>query len=124
MPEAIPRDMSAELETFDREAGEILTGFIGDLKSKPPPPILYHYTTDVGLRGILESGKLWLTDIFSLNYPSELKHGFSALGPKAVIPKLWRDVAEVPKPEMVRDRPVWRRQSDDICACTWRARCR
>jgi hypothetical protein len=34
-----------------------------------PPPIIYHYTNDAGLRGILESGKLWLTDIFDLNDP-------------------------------------------------------
>jgi len=34
---------------------------------------------DVGLRGILETGQLWLTDVFSLNDPSELNHGFSLL---------------------------------------------
>ena len=31
----------------------------------------------MGLRGILESGRLWLTDILSLNDPSELNHGLS-----------------------------------------------
>ncbi len=29
------------------------------------------------LKGILESGRFWLTNIFSLNDPSELSHGFS-----------------------------------------------
>ncbi|MGA9505323.1 MAG: DUF2971 domain-containing protein, partial [Terriglobales bacterium] len=38
-----------------------------------------HYTGDGGLRGILETGQLWLTDVFSLNDPSELNHGFSLL---------------------------------------------
>ena len=37
--------------------------------------IIWHYTDDNGLRGILEKGTLWLTDIFSLNDPSELRHG-------------------------------------------------
>ena len=45
------------------------------LDSEPPPSTIYHYTTDQGLRGILENGSLWVTDIFSLNDPSELKHG-------------------------------------------------
>jgi hypothetical protein len=36
---------------------------------------IYHYTNDAGLHGILKTGKLWFTDIFNLNDPSELKHG-------------------------------------------------
>jgi len=32
------------------------------------------------LRGILEGGQLWLTDVFKLNDPSELRHGFSLAG--------------------------------------------
>jgi hypothetical protein len=43
------------------------------------PPVIYHYTNDLGLRGILQEGKFWLTDIFNLNDPSELKHGISLL---------------------------------------------
>ena len=45
--------------------------------SQPPPPLIFHYTNDVGLKGILDTGKLWFTDIFDLNDPSELSHGFS-----------------------------------------------
>jgi hypothetical protein len=44
---------------------------------REPPDIIYHYTNDVGLRGILETGRLWLSDIFSLNDPSELRHRVS-----------------------------------------------
>jgi hypothetical protein len=40
------------------------------------PEVIYHYTDDRGLRGILEFGKIWLTDIFSLNDPSELSHSY------------------------------------------------
>ena len=75
--DAVPRDMQDALEKFNDEAGEIVHSFLATLESQPPPPIIYHYTNDVGLKGILETGLLWLTDIFSLNDPSELTHGFS-----------------------------------------------
>jgi hypothetical protein len=73
----VTRDMRNALAKFGHEAEEIVDGFLTTLEAVPPPPILYHYTNDVGLRGILESGKLWLTDILSLNDPSELSHGLS-----------------------------------------------
>jgi hypothetical protein len=37
--------------------------------------MIYHYTNSAGLKGILESGNLWFSDIFGLNDPSELRHG-------------------------------------------------
>lgn len=74
---AVPQDMRDALVKFGHEAGEIVDAFLTTLEAVPPPPILYHYTNDVGLRGILESGKLWMTDILSLNDPSELSHGLS-----------------------------------------------
>jgi hypothetical protein len=36
---------------------------------------LYHYTNGHGLKGILESGRVWFTDYRHLNDPSELTHG-------------------------------------------------
>jgi hypothetical protein len=47
------------------------------MEATEPPPLIYHCTDDAGLRGILETGKFWLSDIFNLNDPSELKHGYS-----------------------------------------------
>lgn len=75
--DAVPPDMQDALEKFNGEAEQIVHSFLETLESQKLPPIIYHYTNDVGLRGILESGQLWLTDIFSLNDPSELIHGFS-----------------------------------------------
>ena len=79
MPDAdiVPPDMRMELQKFDQDADELIASFLGTIAVTPWPPIIYHYTSDVGLRGILETGKLWLTDIFNLNDPSELSHGFS-----------------------------------------------
>lgn len=78
-PTLIPPEMRAALDKFRDEAEGILASFLRSVESTPPPAIIYHYTDDAGLRGILESGKIWLSDIFSLNDPSELSHGFSIL---------------------------------------------
>lgn len=73
----VPPDMRMELQKFDEDADQIITSFVRTMEASQPPPTIYHYTNDVGLRGILETGQLWLTDIFNLNDPSELSHGFS-----------------------------------------------
>jgi hypothetical protein len=69
--------MQDALDRFDAEADQIIATFVETQKSQDPPALIYHYTDDSGLQGILEKGKLWLTDIFSLNDPSELNHGFT-----------------------------------------------
>jgi len=57
-------EFDRECTDFSRQQGEISIG-----------PSLHHYTNDVGLKGILEGGTLWLSDITKLNDPSEIKHG-------------------------------------------------
>ena len=74
---AVPPDMRDALESFGREADEIVDAFLTTLEASPLPPVLYHYTNEAGLKGILETGKLWLSDILTLNDPSELSHGLS-----------------------------------------------
>jgi hypothetical protein len=75
----LPQFMEDALRTFDAAAHGLLKEFIAPMDAQPPPATVYHYTDDLGLRGILETGTLWLSDIFSLNDPSELRHGFSHL---------------------------------------------
>lgn len=75
--EPIPSDMQSALDRFRDEARQILNSLLSEVHSRELPPIIYHYTDDSGLKGILETGKVWLSDIFSLNDPSELSHGFS-----------------------------------------------
>ena len=53
----------------------IADSFTKELIATPVPPLIYHYTNDSGLRGILESGQLWFTNIFNLNDPTEIYHG-------------------------------------------------
>lgn len=53
----------------------VLRPFVSEVEASPVPPLLYHYTDDAGLLGILKSGKIWLSDVFHLNDPAELRHG-------------------------------------------------
>jgi len=73
----IPQEMKDALTKFDVTAEGIVKSLLDTVESQEPPKIIYHYTSDDGLRGILETGQLWLSDIFNLNDPSELSHGFS-----------------------------------------------
>jgi len=67
--------MQDALGKFRMEADQIIASWVKTLRE--PGSTIYHYTDDVGLRGILEDGRVRLTDIFKLNDPSELHHGFS-----------------------------------------------
>ena len=98
--EAITPDLRLALERFDREADAIIDSFVKPLKAQEPPLVIYHYTDDLGLRGILETGKIWLTNIFNLNDPSELSHG--AGGPDLISPAPAR--RGVPRPLRVLQR--------------------
>ena len=73
----LPADMAEAIARFDQAAEEITVNFVGELETEPAPLALYHYTNSRGLEGILSSGTLWVGDIFTMNDPSELKHGVS-----------------------------------------------
>ena len=73
----VPLDMREALAGFGTQAEEIVGAFLSTLEAAPSPEILYHYTDEGGLKGILTSGQLWLTDILTLNDPSELTHGLT-----------------------------------------------
>ena len=65
----IPQDMQDALSRLRSDAEQIVSTFATALESYHPEPTIYHYTNYVGLRGIIESGRLWLTNIFDLNDP-------------------------------------------------------
>lgn len=72
-----PQDVAKKLEYFFDTAGGCVEAFADTLATRKVPALVYHYTDDRGLRGILESGTLWCSDIFGLNDPSELSHGMA-----------------------------------------------
>jgi hypothetical protein len=71
----VPGDMRQAIVEFSQKAQAIVDSFRQTLEQQPSPGMIYHYTNDVGLRGIIETGRLWFTDIFDLNDHSELMHG-------------------------------------------------
>lgn len=74
----LSEDVREAIERFDREASEIVDAFEHNFVAASPPATIYHYTSEAGLRGIIESGKLWFGDIFDQNDPRELRHGVGA----------------------------------------------
>ena len=71
----LPQEMQAKLDAFEEACHVEIRRYVDE--GKASPEMLYHYTDCAGLRGILESGTIRLTDVFKLNDPTELKHGFS-----------------------------------------------
>jgi hypothetical protein len=71
----LPDDLTAALSEFDAQGMSILSPLLSRINEISPPQMIYHYTDERGLRGILETGNFWLTDIFGMNDPSELRHG-------------------------------------------------
>lgn len=70
--EPLPLPLQAALDKFRAWVGEHLKGEEGETKIVAP---LYHYTDGRGLKGILESGRIWFTDYRHLNDPSEVLQG-------------------------------------------------
>ena len=73
--DSFPEELEKALEAHSGRTGEITDSFSKELLATDVPPLIYHYTDDRGLKGILETGRLWFTDLFKLNDPSELNHG-------------------------------------------------
>ena len=69
----IPPDMHDAITDCKKQCDVHIEKFTSKLDAAPD--IVYHYTDNKGLLGILKSGKIWLTDIFGLNDPSEIRHG-------------------------------------------------
>ena len=57
---------------------------------------LYHYTNEGGLRGIVESQKIWFTNYLHLNDPSELRYGMT------IADRLLREIGDAAGPGLVK----------------------
>jgi hypothetical protein len=77
-PQTLPDDLKAALSEFTSLEEAAFQPYQSALEAEQPPPI-FHYTNDAGLKGILQSGTLRLTDAFQLNDPTELTHGLRLL---------------------------------------------
>jgi hypothetical protein len=73
LPELTPRQEAVAFR-FDNDLG-LITRCLCEHPSLVLNGPLFHYTNEAGLRGILESGTLWLSSIRAMNDPSEHLHG-------------------------------------------------
>lgn len=77
-PTLIPPDMQGELDKLAKDAQDLVDAFLRRLDDESPvPDVIYHYTNAAGVKGILESGTLWLSDLTTLNDPSEITYGIT-----------------------------------------------
>lgn len=67
---------NAMMEAFEDPI--VMSEYITRVNAEAPPDLMYHYTDASGLEGILRSGTLWLTDVFRLNDPGEIRYGLDA----------------------------------------------
>ena len=75
--ESLPQALRDLVEQFRKWAESYLRSEQG---KNTITDALYHYTDGSGLRGILDSGRIWFTDYRHLNDPSELLHGIETVG--------------------------------------------
>lgn len=73
----LPIELRKVLKSHRSKLNGITSALEKRLRNAPIPKTIYHYTNDRGLQGILETGTLWFTDIYSMNDPSELRHGIN-----------------------------------------------
>jgi len=71
----LPKELQKEVDGCNRD----LCAVVDELNERQfaalPPKILYQYTDAKGLRGILNSGTVWVTDVLEQKDPSEVYHG-------------------------------------------------
>jgi hypothetical protein len=77
MDDLLPPRLRHIIAAVDTDLHAIASEHPASMDAEPAPNIVYHYTDDAGLRGIIESGTLWYTDVSYLNDPSEFKYGVS-----------------------------------------------
>lgn len=71
----LPPEAAEQIRTLSKRLDR-LTDQLADRATKVAvPATLFHYTNTAGLNGIVTSGRLRLSDVFSLNDPSEVRHG-------------------------------------------------
>jgi len=71
----LPKEVVDYIATFGRQCATTTRILEERLNTPPAASTFYHYTDAAGLKGILESGKLRLSDVFNQNDPSELLYG-------------------------------------------------
>ncbi|HEY4940632.1 MAG TPA: DUF2971 domain-containing protein [Rhizomicrobium sp.] len=86
----LPPALQALLADFEHDTEAIVRTLVTDTRASRLPKVIYHYTDNSGLLGILQNGTIWLSDLFYLNDPTELRYGVDHAA------KLLRTAADTP----------------------------
>lgn len=71
----LPKELQKELDGCNRYMCAVVDELNERQFATLPPKILYQYTDARGLRGILNSGTVWVTDVLEQKDPTEVYHG-------------------------------------------------
>lgn len=72
---ALPREAAEQISVLSGRLDKLTDEIADRAATVEVPTTLFHYTNSAGLSGIIESGRLRLSDVFGLNDPSEMRHG-------------------------------------------------
>ncbi len=69
--------MVRDFTSMDKTLAVLSEAFVASLveRQQNPPELLFHYTNSAGMRGILDSSRLWATNFRFLNDSSEVAYG-------------------------------------------------
>jgi hypothetical protein len=74
-PVTMPSELATLLANMNRATEAELEAFKHPWGNAPAPDTIFHYTKLDTAKAILDSGTLWLSDIFQMNDPSEISYG-------------------------------------------------
>jgi hypothetical protein len=70
----LPQEALEQLTALGARLDQITDRLADQAAGAKVPPTLFHYTNSEGFKGITETGRLRLSDVFTLNDPSEMRH--------------------------------------------------
>jgi hypothetical protein len=92
-----------------------------EILTRTPPDILYHYTTQSGLLGIIKSKEIWATHTQYLNDEREFRHALSVI--KLELSKMREEPANHDKLDLLAqmEEGIAGVESMNVCVCSFSA---
>lgn len=75
MEPKLPPEAIEQFDGLHERLDRLTASLEQDAARAAVPATLFHYTTSAGLRGITATGTLRLCDLFTMNDPTEMRHG-------------------------------------------------
>src|SRR5437762_3407023 len=75
MERKLPPEAIEQFDQLHERLDQLTAALEEDAARTAVPSSLFHYTTSAGLKGITATGTLRLGDLFTMNDPTEMRHG-------------------------------------------------